>query len=45
MIDEAKKYLTLAQTVMGSGWISPEHLRIGASSLLDNLLQTIKQGY
>lgn len=44
-IDEAKKYLTLAQTVMGSGWISPEHLRIGASSLLDNLLQTIKQGY
>ena len=44
-IDEAKKYLTLAQTVMGSGWISPEHLRIGASSLLDNLLQTSKQGY
>ncbi|MFR1031516.1 MAG: hypothetical protein ACLSE6_02910 [Alphaproteobacteria bacterium] len=39
-----QKYLTLAQTVMGSGWISPEHLRIGASSLLDNL-QTIKQGY
>lgn len=44
-IDEAKKYLILAQTVMGSNWISPEHLRIGASSLLDNLLQTIKQGY
>jgi len=44
-IEDAKKYLILAQTIMGSNWISSEHLRIGASSLLDNLLQTIKQGY
>lgn len=44
-IEDAKKYLTLSQTIMGGNWISPEHLRIGASSLLDNLLQTIKQGY
>lgn len=44
-IEEAKKYLTLSQNIMGNRWIDPEHLRIGASSLLDNLLQVIKQGY
>lgn len=44
-IDEAKKYLTLSQNIMGNRWIDPEHLRIGASSLLNNLLQVIKQGY
>ncbi len=42
---EAKKYLTLANAIMGYKWISPKNLRIGASSLLDDLLNTIKQGY
>ena len=44
-IEDAKKYLVLTQTVLGTPWITPERFRIGASSLLDNLIQTIKQGY
>lgn len=44
-LDDAKKYLTLAQSIMGASWISPTHFRIGASSVLTNLLATIKQGY
>lgn len=44
-IDDAKKYLILANTIMGSKWISPKNLRIGASSLIDNLLEVIKRGY
>ena len=44
-IEDAKKYLTLAQTIMGNNWVNSQHFRIGASSLLTNLLETIKQGY
>lgn len=43
--EEAKKYLVLAASIMGPRWISPQHFRIGASSLLDDLLDTIKKGY
>ena len=42
---DAKQYLILADTIMGSGWVSAEKFRIGASSLLNDILQTIKQGY
>lgn len=42
---DAKQYLLLAKSIMGSDWLSPQNFRIGASSLLDDLLQTIKQGY
>ncbi len=44
-IDDAKKYLVLASAIMGPEWVNAKHLRIGASSLLDNLLATIKKGY
>ena len=44
-IEDAKKYLVLTQTILGNPWINPERFRIGASSLLDNLIKTIKQGY
>ena len=44
-IEDAKKYLVLTQTILGNPWLTPERFRIGASSLLDNLLQTLKQGY
>ena len=44
-IDDAKKYLSLAQIIMGTKWIKSQNFRIGASSLLDNLLQTIERGY
>ncbi len=43
--DEAKKYLTLSQSIMGPSWPRPEHFRIGASSLLSDLLNTINRGY
>ena len=42
---DAKCYLTLAQSIMGASWVNPQHLRIGASSLLKDLIKTIEQGY
>ena len=42
---DAKKYLTLAQSIMGPAWPLPGCFRIGASSVLNDLLKTIKQGY
>lgn len=37
---DADAYLTLAAEVMGPAWVSPLTFRIGASSLLDDLLAT-----
>ena len=34
----AKAYLDLAKEILGEDWVSPEHFRFGASSLLKNLL-------
>jgi deoxyribose-phosphate aldolase len=34
-------YLAIAQTSLSSEWIKPENFRFGASSLLDNLLNTL----
>ena len=42
---DAKAYLTLAQVIMGKDWINQSHFRIGASSLLNDLIKTIEQGY
>ena len=42
---DAKTYLTLAQSIMGTNWVNSSHFRIGASSLLDDLIKTIEQGY
>lgn len=44
-IDDAKKYLTLSQSIMGSNWVTPSHFRIGASSVLTSLINTIDRGY
>lgn len=44
-IEDAKKYLVLVNTVMGWKWVSPSNFRIGASSLLDNLIEVIERGY
>ncbi len=38
MIEDAKIYLDLAVDIMGETWITPDHFRIGASSLYDVLL-------
>lgn len=34
-------YLALAQSIMSSEWITPQHFRFGASSLLGNLIATL----
>ena len=44
-IEDAKKYLTLSQSILGNEWASPKNFRIGASSLLDDLINVIKRGY
>jgi len=36
--EEAAEYVALADRVMGPGWASPGRFRIGASSLVDDLL-------
>ncbi|MEN1728750.1 MAG: deoxyribose-phosphate aldolase [Pseudomonadota bacterium] len=35
---DAATYLSLAEQMLGTDWIGPDHLRFGASSLLDDLL-------
>ncbi|QJQ96156.1 MULTISPECIES: deoxyribose-phosphate aldolase [Halomonadaceae] len=39
--EEAKAYLELAADLMGEAWITPDHFRFGASSLLASLLATL----
>lgn len=43
--EDARQYLVLAQVIMGKDWVSPKHLRIGASLLIDDLVKTAKEGY
>lgn len=47
--EQARLYLDLIADIMGLNWITPEHVRIGASKLVDNLLaphgQTSSEGY
>lgn len=38
---DAGAYLALADEIMGPSWVSPDTMRIGASSLLDDLLRTL----
>ncbi len=40
-IEHARLYFDLAEKIMGTGWIKPEHFRFGASGLLDSLLEII----
>lgn len=36
-IPEAKQYIQLAENIMGRAWVTPEHFRIGASQLVDEI--------
>jgi deoxyribose-phosphate aldolase len=36
--EDAEGYLAIADELLGAGWATPETFRIGASSLLDELL-------
>lgn len=40
--DDAVKYYTIVKEVLGDEYLNNEHLRIGASKLADNLLESIK---
>ena len=42
--EDAQNYLELIESRMCDGWINPQHVRIGASSLLDELLQNNQTG-
>lgn len=39
--DDAAVYLDLAESIMGAAWLTPDHFRIGASGLLDDVLATL----
>lgn len=43
-VSDVRHYLEIAEEVMGAGWISRETFRIGASSLLDVLLDASRDG-
>ena len=40
--EEARKYLILSEVILGADWPDPAHFRIGASSLLDDLIRVIE---
>ncbi|MEG9498877.1 deoxyribose-phosphate aldolase [Mannheimia indoligenes] len=40
--EEAAEYLALAYSILGDDWVNRSHFRFGASSLLGNLLATLK---
>ncbi|MEX2499283.1 MAG: deoxyribose-phosphate aldolase [Wenzhouxiangellaceae bacterium] len=42
-LDDACRYMQLAEEIMGPGWVSPQNFRIGASGLLDALLAELEQ--
>ena len=44
-IESASIYIELAREIMGEEWIDRDHLRLGASSLLDDLLSILSDGY
>lgn len=42
-LDDARQYMQLAEEILGIGWVSPAHFRIGASGLLDALLAELER--
>lgn len=40
-LDQAVAYVRLAERIMGADWVTPERFRIGASSLMDELLEIL----
>src|SRR5690606_38070486 len=36
-VKEAMQYINLAEEILGKDWVTPEHFRIGASSLLKDV--------
>lgn len=42
-LDDARVYVDLAERILGPDFVRPERFRIGASGLLDDLLNTLKR--
>lgn len=42
-VSDAMAYVQLASDIMGADWINANHIRIGASALLDNLVSELQQ--
>ena len=42
--EEARKYLILSEVILGKDWPDADHFRLGASSLLDDLLKIAGEG-
>jgi deoxyribose-phosphate aldolase len=40
-VEDALKYYTIVKEILGDEWLSPQYFRIGASSLINNLLNTL----
>lgn len=40
--EQARMYIDLVADIMGLNWIEPDHFRIGASKLVDNLLNPVE---
>jgi deoxyribose-phosphate aldolase len=40
-VEDALKYYTLVKEILGDEWLTPEYFRIGASSLADNILNSL----
>jgi deoxyribose-phosphate aldolase len=40
--DQALEYLALLDKELGEAWATPEHFRIGASVLLDDLVEALR---
>ena len=41
-VNDAKVYLDIASNILGEHWVNTKHFRVGASSLLNNLLTTLE---
>ncbi|VDN02665.1 unnamed protein product [Thelazia callipaeda] len=42
---EAVKYLSIVEEILGTNWLKPSLFRIGASTLLDNVVRTLNCSY
>ena len=40
-VDQAMAYAKLAEDIMGKGWVSPKTFRLGASGLLDEIINSL----
>lgn len=42
-VEDALKYYSIVKNVLGKKWLNNEYFRIGASSLLDNIISHLEK--